>query len=143
MPYCPKCGKEVSSEVRYCPQCGANLEGYKERAKDLLQEKIQPSTTVHSNFLLHEKIAEARHNEIIGYIVSGFGVFLAFTALFVANIRRTRTEWHWIIPVEVEYSPLADVAWLLFTFGFIIIAIGAIISFYYYYQRSELMKGEK
>jgi len=25
MPYCPRCGKEVSEEVRFCPDCGASL----------------------------------------------------------------------------------------------------------------------
>jgi len=25
MPFCPKCGKEVSDEIKFCPQCGQNL----------------------------------------------------------------------------------------------------------------------
>ena len=25
MPYCPRCGKEVSNEISFCPQCGAAL----------------------------------------------------------------------------------------------------------------------
>jgi len=25
MPFCPKCGKEVSEDARFCPQCGQNL----------------------------------------------------------------------------------------------------------------------
>lgn len=25
MPFCPKCGKEVSVDARFCPQCGQNL----------------------------------------------------------------------------------------------------------------------
>ena len=25
MPYCPKCGVEVSEEIDFCPQCGAHL----------------------------------------------------------------------------------------------------------------------
>jgi uncharacterized membrane protein YvbJ len=26
MPFCPKCGKEVSEGTKFCPQCGQNLE---------------------------------------------------------------------------------------------------------------------
>jgi len=25
MPFCPKCGKEVSEDAKFCPQCGQNL----------------------------------------------------------------------------------------------------------------------
>jgi hypothetical protein len=25
MPFCPKCGKEVSEDIKFCPQCGQNL----------------------------------------------------------------------------------------------------------------------
>ena len=25
MPFCPKCGKEVSDEIKFCPQCGQDL----------------------------------------------------------------------------------------------------------------------
>ena len=25
MPFCPKCGKEVSDEIKFCPQCGEDL----------------------------------------------------------------------------------------------------------------------
>jgi hypothetical protein len=25
MPYCPRCGREVSNEISFCPQCGATL----------------------------------------------------------------------------------------------------------------------
>jgi len=27
MPYCPKCGTEVSEEMAFCPKCGAPLKG--------------------------------------------------------------------------------------------------------------------
>jgi hypothetical protein len=26
MPFCPKCGKEVSEDIKFCPQCGQSLE---------------------------------------------------------------------------------------------------------------------
>ena len=26
MPFCPKCGKEVSEDIKFCPQCGQGLE---------------------------------------------------------------------------------------------------------------------
>ncbi len=29
MPYCPKCGSEVTGEMEYCPKCGASLEAEK------------------------------------------------------------------------------------------------------------------
>ncbi|HVP41185.1 MAG TPA: zinc-ribbon domain-containing protein [Candidatus Krumholzibacteriaceae bacterium] len=31
MPYCPKCGNEVSEEMEFCPKCGAALKGEQPR----------------------------------------------------------------------------------------------------------------
>jgi len=39
MPYCPKCGAEVSEEINFCPKCGAILVPLPPRARREKEEK--------------------------------------------------------------------------------------------------------
>jgi len=120
MPFCPKCGKEVSPEASYCPSCGANLRVDKD--------------------LLHEKIAETRHNEIVGGIGSAGGIALMILAFIVASIKATRYEWRGLTLYEVTYSPYVSMAIVFAVLGLILLLIGATLGIYYSYQRSKLMK---
>jgi len=112
MPYCPECGKEVSSEVRYCPWCGAKLAIKKEEVNT---RGIQ------------EKIAETRHNEMIGWIITVLGAVFMILSPFVTEdtLEGFRTSLY------------------LFLLGLIIAGIGGAISLYYSAVRDTLMKGEK
>lgn len=66
MPFCPKCGKEVSAEANFCPSCGANLKVDKDAAKEFL----------------HEKIAECRHKEILAIIIGLMGLIMQWFFFF-------------------------------------------------------------
>ena len=120
MPFCPKCGKEVSPEASYCPSCGANLKVDKD--------------------LLREKIAETRHNETGASITCILGFIVLLAALYVASIKATRHEWVGLTLYEVTYSPYADIAIVLAVLGGILLFIGAALSIYFYYERHKLMK---
>ncbi|MEM0001696.1 MAG: zinc ribbon domain-containing protein [Desulfurococcaceae archaeon] len=50
MSHCPGCGKEVPPEANYCPSCGVKF-------------KIDVD-------LIQEEIAEARHEELVGYAMA-------------------------------------------------------------------------
>jgi uncharacterized membrane protein YvbJ len=39
MPYCPKCGAEVSEEMRFCTRCGATLGSFPPRERREKEEK--------------------------------------------------------------------------------------------------------
>lgn len=112
MPFCPECGKDVSPEVRYCPWCGALLAVKEEEA---------------NKGLLHEKIAEARHNEIIGWIIAVLGAVFMILSPFVTEdtVEGFRT------------------AFYLFFFGFVITVLGVVTSTHYNAVRDTLMKSEK
>jgi len=85
VPYCPKCGKEVSEEDAFCPSCGASLRPerrlYRERVEKREKEEKMEKT---------EK-AEKREKEeagpaaplVIGLILVfvGFAFFLATTRI--------------------------------------------------------------
>ena len=127
MPFCPKCGKEVSPEADYCPSCGANLRVDKD--------------------LLREKIAETRHNEMIFGIGSGISVVIGISAIIIAfivgSVKATRDEWRGLTLYEVTYSPYANIAIAIAVLGiimFLIALIEMIAAAYYAYQRSKLMK---
>jgi len=115
-PHCPKCGKEVSPEARYCPFCGAVLKTDKA--------------------VLQEKIAEARHNEMISYISVFIGIALIFLATYVGSITETKYEY----PFEITYRPFAYVAILFAVLGVLMMILSATIGIYYVYQRYKLMK---
>jgi len=112
MPYCPECGKEISSEVRYCPWCGAKLAVKKEEV---------------NKGWLHEKIAETRHNEMIGWIITVLGVVFMILSPFVTEdtVEGFRTSLY------------------LFFFGILITGIGVGVTTHYSAVRDTLMKGEK
>lgn len=121
MPFCPKCGKEVSAEASYCPSCGASLTGVD---KDLLREKI----------------AEARHNEMGASIGGVMGVVILFIGIFVGLITEKRYEWRGLTLYETTYHPYVDTAKILAILGIIIGVLSAILVAYYGYQRQKLMK---
>lgn len=44
MPFCPNCGKEVSSDSAFCPSCGSNLEGTKKGSPPASSQKKVTAT---------------------------------------------------------------------------------------------------
>jgi len=44
MPFCPNCGKEVSSDSAFCPSCGSNLKGTKKGSPPASSQKKVTTT---------------------------------------------------------------------------------------------------
>ena len=44
MPFCPNCGKEISSNSAFCPSCGSNLKGTKKGSPPASSQKKTTAT---------------------------------------------------------------------------------------------------
>jgi hypothetical protein len=126
MPYCPKCGAEVSEDMAFCPRCGASLKGEKTAVKGApLSEYRQEKAEKDEKTEKHEKEEmekrewekgekyEKREFGFVGPLVGGlFLIFLGF--MFYLRVMGYRV---W------------EIGWALFfvTLGILII-IGAIIA---------------
>lgn len=90
MPYCPKCGNEVSEEMKYCPRCGAVLkaeaiaggEAYEKYEKHEKQEKGEKAEK-------HEKGETGRFWALIGGLIL---VVLGATSL-ITIVFRLPSQW--------------------------------------------------
>lgn len=128
MPYCQKCGAEISEDVAFCPRCGASLKGeqptaearppseYK-REKEEKGEKAEKSEKQEKRegdweWEKSEKY-EKREFGFVGPLVGGlFLIFLGF--MFYSTI--------------IGY-PIWDIGWALFLVIIgILIIIGAIFA---------------
>ena len=67
MPYCPRCGKEVSNEISFCPQCGAALGATTQPATS----RIRVTVPVRANI--------PRSSDLLGLI--SVGAFLVLVGL--------------------------------------------------------------
>lgn len=119
MPYCPKCGAEVSEEMAFCPKCGAPL-----KAEQPPIEATPPTRYRHEKeekAEKHEKEEKREKTEkyekrefgVIGPLIAGlFLVFLGFMSY-----------------LKVMGHPVWEIGWALF---FVIIGIliifGAILA---------------
>lgn len=72
MPYCPKCGSEITEEMRYCPNCGASVttskvsrESYEKHEKEEKHEKGEK----HEKFEKHEKQERNRSWVLLGGLI--------------------------------------------------------------------------
>jgi uncharacterized membrane protein YvbJ len=97
MRFCSNCGKELQDGVFYCSFCGSSLSG--------------------ANFQVKEKLAEARHNEII----SEFGVFFGFFIMALGLL----------IPASGGFFVLVGVLFLF---------VGAAFCLHYSRKREKLIK---
>lgn len=120
MPQCPRCGKEVPSEANYCPSCGAKL-------------KVDVD-------LIHEEIAEARHEELVGYAIAGLGIAFMILSAVLMSIEERRYDWTGSSPVEVVRRPFLGLAFALVILGVLIMSAGFVIGLYHYYKRLKLMR---
>lgn len=94
MPYCPKCGNEVTEEMEYCPKCGASLkaakvsrrEAYEKHEKHEKQEKAEKAEKTEK----HEKGEASRFWVlIVGLIIIVIGATsLASMLLNIPNLWR-------------------------------------------------------
>jgi len=95
MPYCPKCGKEVSEEMDFCPQCGASLKPTPARVqmekaeKEEKQEKEEKEEKAEKT----EKY-EKREFGYVGPLVGGvILILLGIMAYLAATGRMHILDW--------------------------------------------------
>jgi len=75
LPFCPKCGNEITEEMKYCPKCGASLKAetvsYEKHEKHEKHEKEEKAEK-------HEKGEASRFWALIGGLIL---VILGVTSL--------------------------------------------------------------
>jgi uncharacterized membrane protein YvbJ len=84
MPYCPKCGAEVSEEMNFCPKCGATLGPLPPRVrreKEEKHEKREKSEKAEK----HEK----REYGYIGPLIGGLILIVVGLMAYLATISPT------------------------------------------------------
>jgi len=57
LPYCPKCGNEVTKEIEYCPKCGASLKA------EMVSRETYEKHEKHEKQEKHEKEEKAEKHE--------------------------------------------------------------------------------
>jgi len=103
MPYCPKCGAEISEKMEFCPQCGTHLkapparvqmekaEKEEKREKEEKEEKTEKAEK-------HEK----REYGYVGPLIGGIILIFLGVMAYLASIGRIRVlDWGPIILIVV------------------------------------------
>jgi hypothetical protein len=81
MPYCPKCGAEVSEEMSFCPKCGATLGPLPPRVRREKEEK-------HEKREKSEKMEKHEKSEYgyIGPLIGGLILIVVGLMAYLATI---------------------------------------------------------
>jgi len=117
---CPECNKIVPLDAKYCSNCGAVI-------------KIsEPHLT--------EKIAEARLNEIIAFLLMIPAFIIIFCGFYLATITRAKTEWIGGGLYTVTYHPYVDVAIRIVVVGVVSVIGAVVIRWYYSSKKSHYAK---
>jgi archaellin/RNA polymerase subunit RPABC4/transcription elongation factor Spt4 len=103
MPFCPKCGKEISNKAKFCPECGSDIDTYsvKKNEKSIVKEtekdiKIENTKVEERKIEKKYSISQLVTYGIIGVViiillVVAISIFAAFSAGFNENIRPSPT----------------------------------------------------
>ena len=100
MPYCAKCGTELSKEARFCPACGAPV-GPPERVpheKPEKREKEEKHEKREKEEKREKKEPEKGGEDVLGAFVGGSIIILLGVLFFLAQIEAfsiTWTNWWW------------------------------------------------
>jgi uncharacterized membrane protein YvbJ len=84
MPYCPKCGAEVSEEMSFCPKCGATLGPLPPRARREKEEKHEKREKSEKTEK-HEK----REYGYIGPLIGGLILIVVGLMAYLSTISPT------------------------------------------------------
>ena len=117
---CPECDKIVPLDAKYCSNCGAFI-------------KI-------SEPYLAEKIAEARSNELIAFLLMIPAFIIIFCGFYLATIRQAKTEWTGGGMYTVTYHPYVDVAIMIVVVGVVSVVGAVVIRWYYSSKKSQYAK---
>jgi len=140
MLYCPGCGKEIERICIYCPACGTKVEGIScDEENEASLPKISQSLEL-KVAKLRERIAEARHNEQIGWGSVGIAVILVI-ALAIIHMQAAARNALFTSP---SFSPV-DYTFVNISIGLTILAailvvLGVALSIYSRHQRTRLLK---
>ncbi|UCH70581.1 MAG: zinc ribbon domain-containing protein [Candidatus Bathyarchaeota archaeon] len=89
MPYCTKCGAELTGEIKFCPKCGASLGPSPPRAqmeKEEKREKREKSEKAEKR----EKGEYGSRWMYIGLLIGGFVIILAGLNVYL----RIVSDWY-------------------------------------------------
>lgn len=107
MPYCPKCGAEVSEEMIFCPKCGAALGPLPPRVRMEKEEKGEKEEKREKSEKAEKY--EKREYGYIGPLIGGLILIVVGLMAYLATIRPTYAR---------EWGPI-----LLIVIGIIILVI--------------------
>ena len=87
MPYCPKCGAEVSEEMNFCPKCGATLEPLRPQMRREKEEKSEKhEKREKSEKAEKEEKHEKREYGYIGPLIGGLILIVVGLMAYLAVI---------------------------------------------------------
>jgi uncharacterized membrane protein YvbJ len=92
MPYCPKCGFEVSEDMTFCPQCGAALKVTATRPAERYRSEKAEKEEKHEKQEKEEKMEKGEHPEkyekheysVLGSLFGGFILILLGVMFYLA-----------------------------------------------------------
>lgn len=114
MPYCEKCGSEVSEKMAFCPKCGAPLRVEKPPAETYKAEKAEK----HEKEEKGEKTEkyEKREFEVIGPLIGGLILIFAGFMLYLAVTGYLRWQVIWpLFLITIGIIIIAGVAYGVMT----------------------------
>ena len=111
MPYCPKCGREVSEDARFCPNCGADLAG-----------RVRESWGSETGFgRLSSDWRVQRHwlRRVIAYVIDFIlvGIFTAVIFLILSLPFLFRAPWNWWVNWRTLFG-FPSLAWVVYLLYF-------------------------
>jgi len=117
---CPECNKILPLDAKYCSNCGTAI-------------KI-------SEPYLEEKIAEARLNGLIAFLLMIPALIIIFCGFYLATITQVKTEWTGGGLYTVTYHPCVDVAIGIVVVGVVSVVGAVVIRWYYSSKKSHYAK---
>jgi len=141
MRYCSRCLTEVREEFDYCPVCGVGLERA-ERQSGLATNGVQQSRFGGVELTrLREKVAEARHNEQVGWGAAAVALMIAVTLIIVHARVAGGTTSYGVVAVDAVSSSLVSAAGVfLSVLVALLVLLGLSLSIYARWQRSRLLR---
>lgn len=137
---CPKCKQNIEADHIYCPVCGARVreEPNSNENEAFFSNTSQSLETKLAN--LREKIAEARHNEQIGWRTVAIAVMIV-VALAIIHIQiATRNVLFTSSGFGMTNYSFASLGMGLTILAAILVILGVALSIYSRHHRTKLLK---
>ena len=142
MLHCPNCGNnmEIEQDYIYCPTCGSKVrEAFDNEGAEASLSRIGQSLEM-KVAKLREKIAEARHNEQIGWMSVGIAIIIVIAlAIIHTQIAAGNTLFVSFDSSPTDYT-LANLSAGLIILATILVILGVALSIYARRLRTRLLK---